>query len=341
METMIGLICLILAANLHSGDAVDKLKLSSGHDIPVIGLGTFRLNQVEESITNALEIGYRHIDTAFFYKNEAAIGAALKKWFQKGGKRDDIFITSKLPPHANRADSVEKYLKKSLDDLDLEFVDMYLIHAPFGIKEGDNFSPAIGMNGSQIFEIADHVALWQKMEEQVTAGRAKSIGLSNFNQTQILNVYNNAKIKPSNLQVESHAYFKQTELREFCKKHSIVMTAYAPLGSPNTANELHKGTSKELPSLIGLPEIKEIAHKYNKTAAQVLLRHVVQAGIVAIPKSSNKDRQRENFDIFDFTLSEEDIEKINKLEKGEKGRFFDFLGINKELLKHPQYPISS
>lgn len=319
----------------HYGNAVEKFKLSSGYDIPAVGLGTFRLTEVEESITNALEIGYRHIDTAFYYRNEAAIGSALQKWFQKGGKREDLFITSKLPFHANRPESVEKYLKKSLTDLKLEYVDMYLIHAPWGIKEGDGFDKKEG-SGPAVFEVVDHVALWRKMEEQVTAGRVKSIGLSNFNQTQILNVYEKAKIKPSNLQVESHAYFRQTELREFCKKYNIVMTAYAPLGSPSSAQKLQKGTS-----LLESSEIKEIAVKYNKTTAQILLRHVIQTGLVAIPKSSNKIRQKENFDIFSFSLSEVDVEVINKLDKGERGRIYNHLGLDKDLYKHPQYPISN
>ncbi|CAH0393578.1 unnamed protein product [Bemisia tabaci] len=338
MKVAPSIVCFLLVASLQHGSAVDKLKLSSGHEIPAVGLGTssIKLTEMDEAIANALETGYRHFDTAFRYKNEAAIGAALKKWFQKGGKREDLFITSKLPQYGNQPDRVERYLKKSLSDLDLDYVDMYLIHAPFGTKERADFIEA--EDDGNIFESVDHVALWKKMEEQVTAGRAKSIGLSNFNQSQILNIYNNAEIKPSNLQVESHGYFQQNELRDFCKKYNIVMTAYSPLGSPSARNKIHKGTSKDLKSLTDLPEIKDLAQKYNKTAGQILLRHSVQAGLVVIPKSSNKDRQRENIEVFDFSLSEEDFEKIKGLDKGETGRVFDFLITYKGVDKNPQYP---
>nr|XP_018899650.1 PREDICTED: alcohol dehydrogenase [NADP(+)] B-like isoform X1 [Bemisia tabaci] len=336
------IICVSLAANFQYGNAVEKFKLSSGHEIPAVGLGTswIKLTEMDEAIANALEMGYRHIDTAFQYLNEAAIGAALKKWFQKGGKREDLFITSKLPTHGNRAESVEKYLKQSLKDLDLDYVDMYLIHKPFGFKEGENMTE-VKENGKVIFENVDHLAVWKKMEEQVTAGRVKSIGLSNFNQTQILNIYINAEIKPSNLQVEWHAFLQQRELLEFCKKYNIVMTAYSPLGSPVWRGKFHNGTDKSLPRLTDLPEIKEIAKKYNKTAAQILLRHTVQAGLAVIPKSSNKDRQRENIEIFDFSLSGEDVEKINGLNKGEMGRVFDFVYYYEGIDKNPQYPFAT
>ncbi|CAH0393579.1 unnamed protein product [Bemisia tabaci] len=337
MRVLLSLAYLFLLATC--GRTHEKFKLSSGYEIPAIGLGTGTItpNEADEAIANALEIGYRHIDTAFNYRNEAAIGSALKKWFQKGGKRGDLFITTKLPHHANRAESVEKYLTHSLKDLGLEYVDMYLIHMPYGTKEGNNLTEATD-NGNVIFESVDHLALWAKMEEQVIAGRAKSIGLSNFNQSQILNIYNNAKIKPSNLEVEAHAYFQQMELREFCREYNIVITAYSPLGSPNDRKRIHKGTEKDVPSLLELREVKEIAEKYNKTAAQILLRRSVQSGLAVIPKSSNKDHQRENFDIFDFNLSEDDVAKMRNLDKGEIGRLFDFLGFFKDLNKNPQYP---
>ncbi|XP_001602440.2 aldo-keto reductase family 1 member A1-B [Nasonia vitripennis] len=341
MRAFLGIVCLVvLAVVLPGAQAVEKLKLSSGHEIPAVGLGTstIKLDEMDNAISSALENGYRHIDTAFSYDNEAAIGKILKKWFDKGGKREDIFITSKLPSQGNRPQSVETYLKRSLKDLGLDYVDMYLIHTPFAVKEGENLSSKQDKDGNDLFDDVDHKALWKAMERQVKEGRAKSIGLSNFNQSQVLNIYNNAEIKPSNLQVETHAYLQQKQLRKFCKEHNIVMTAYAPLGSHNARLNLHRGTPKELPALVELPLIKSLAAKYNKSPGQILLRHTIQEGLVAIPKSSNAQRQKSNIDIFDFKLTDEEMKKIDALDKGEKGRVFDFLAFYKDLDKNPEYP---
>lgn len=331
---------LLIAVGFPEGNAkLATLELSSGHNIPIVGLGTstIKLEDMEKAILSALESGYRHIDTAYAYDNEESIGQILKKWFQQGGKREDLFITSKLPSHGNRPQSVEKYLTKSLNDLGLSYVDMYLIHTPFGVKEGENMFPKTE-NGNEIFENVDHVALWKEMEKQVKKGRAKSIGLSNFNQSQVLNVYNNAEIKPSNLQVECHAYLQQPELKDFCRDHKIVVTAYAPLGSQVARKSLHSGTDKELLPPIELSSVKALSHKYKKSPGQILLRYNVQRGYVVIPKSSNPKRIKENIDIFDFELTDEDMKTLNKLDKGEKGRVFDFLAFYTDLDKNPQYP---
>lgn len=341
MNPSFGLVCLLLIVAFPKGNAVEKYQLSSGQYIPVVGLGTstIRLDDVISAIRSALSNGYRHIDTAFAYGNEAEIGKALRTYINDGGSRKDLFITSKLPAHGNRPESVEKYLKRSLKDLELDYVDMYLIHLPFGMQEADNLV-AKEVNGKEVYEYVDHVALWKAMEAQVKAGRAKSIGLSNFNQSQILNIYNNAEIKPSNLQVESHAYLQQRDLRKFCKDHNIVMTAYAPLGSQSSRNYLYKGSDKDLPDLLEVALIKELAQKYKKRPAQILLRHSVQNGLVVIPKSSNVERQKENINLFDFELSDEDMKKIDALDQGEKGRVFDFLAFHANLDKNPQYPFS-
>ncbi|XP_014219296.1 alcohol dehydrogenase [NADP(+)] B-like [Copidosoma floridanum] len=340
MKSALGICCFVLLATGFSrGNAVEKYRLSSGREIPAVGLGTssIKIEEMEKAILGALENGYRHIDTAFVYDNEAAIGKALKKWFDKGNKRENLFITSKLPTHGNRPQSVEKYLKLSLKDLGLDYVDMYLVHTPFGVEEGPNNAP-LDKNGLALFEHVDHKALWKAMEAQVKAGRAKSIGLSNFNQSQVLDVYNSAEIKPSNLQVELHGYLQQKGLQKFCKDHNMVMTAYAPLGSAPARSGIHHGTEKDLPPLVEQQVVKELANKYKKSPAQILLRHSVQSGLVVIPKSSNPERQKANLQIFDFKLTEEEMKKIDALDKGEKGRVFDFLAFYKDLGKNPQYP---
>ncbi|XP_047353145.1 aldo-keto reductase family 1 member A1-like [Vespa velutina] len=324
-----------------------SVKLSSGHDMPTVGLGTWQAQpeEMEAVVATALECGYRHIDTAFNYNNEEAIGKSLKNWFDKGGKREELFVTSKLPPYGNRPSDVEKFLKLSLERLGLDYLDMYLIHMPFAfVLDKNEYAPAALDDGSYILDLdTDPVSVWKEMEKQVAKGRVKSIGLSNFNEAQILEVYKNAKIKPANLQVELHAYLQQKPIREFCQKHNIVVTAYSSLASPGAKvviQRIYNYSSEKFPDLLGHPIILEMANKYKKTTAQVLLRHLVQQGIIVIPKSSSQDRIKSNINIFDFVLSEEDMNTLNALDKGTDGRIFNFLFF-KGVEKHPLYPFKN
>ncbi|XP_025833486.1 alcohol dehydrogenase [NADP(+)] [Agrilus planipennis] len=163
------------------------------------------------------------------------------------------------------------------------------------------------------------------MEAQVDAGLAKAIGLSNFNIKQIQRILDNARIPPCNLQVELHAFFQQNELYNFCKKNNIVMTAYSPLGSPGIGKFMSQfGQQVEAPNILGDPVVKRIAKKHNKKESQVLLRHIIQKGIAAIPKSTNPERLKQNIDIFDFELDNEDMKALNALDKGPAARIVDF-----------------
>lgn len=324
-----------------------SVKLSSGHDMPTIGLGTWQAKpeEIEAAVGTALDNGYRHIDTAFNYNNEEAIGKSLKNWFNKGGKREELFITSKLPNFGNRPSDVEKFLTMSLERLGLDYLDMYLIHMPFAfVLDKNTYTPATQEDGSFILDFdTNPVSVWKEMEQQVAKGRTKSIGLSNFNEAQILEVYKNAQIKPSNLQVELHAYLQQKPLREFCQRHNIFVTAYSPLASPGAKSHFqtkYNYNSENFPDLLGHPCVVEMANKYKKTPAQVLLRHLIQEGIIVIPKSSSPDRIKSNIDIFDFNLSEEDIKTLNALDKGTDGRIFNFLFF-KGVEKHPHYPFKN
>lgn len=221
--------------------------LPSGFKIPSVGLGTWRApnEEIEKALNSALEIGYRHIDTAPVYMNEKAIGNVLKQWLSTGRlKRDELFVCTKLPPFGNRASTVEKYLRNSLDDLQLDYVDLYLIHTPFTVPETDGPFQADD-DGNCVLDIAPkHVDTWRKMEEMVDLGLAKSIGLSNFNQSQIQRLLDNCRIQPANLQVEVHAYFQQYDLVEFCHRNNIVVTAYSPLGSKGI-EALYQGTENQ------------------------------------------------------------------------------------------------
>ncbi|XP_014218197.1 alcohol dehydrogenase [NADP(+)]-like [Copidosoma floridanum] len=338
-------LCVVLATLVISKSTPQKtIKLSSGHEIPVVGLGTWQMpsEAIDVAVTSALESGYRHIDTAFTYGNEEAIGKALKKWFDKGNKRQDLFITTKLPPIGMRGSLVEAYLKLSLEKLNLEYVDLYLIHKPFAfVKDKYKHQPALNEDGSVVLDLdTDHLDIWKAMEKQVKAGRCRSIGLSNFNRTQLLNVYDHAEIKPSNLQIELQAYNQQREMREVCSLRNIAITAFSTLGSPGSSSDKRTRIYKSLPKLLDNPKVKRIADAHNKTTAQVLLRHATQAGIIVLPKSTHPDRIRQNIGIFDFELTDDEVKLMNGLDKGEQGRIFHFF-IDKGVEKHPQYPFAT
>ncbi|KAF5288490.1 hypothetical protein FQA39_LY15419 [Lamprigera yunnana] len=311
--------------------------------MPIVGLGTWRAQpeEVQNAVLIALEFGYRHIDTAFNYNNEEAIGNALKIWFKLGkGKREDLFITTKLPSVGNRANDVEKFLKMSLQRLDLDYVDLYLIHTPFAFKCDSNFTPQIQDDNNFALDVNDNVLTWKAMEAQVRKGLCKAIGLSNFNAEQVQNIYNKSEVKPAVLQIEMHAYLQQKELINLCKRLQITVTAYSPLGSPGADTHFSSKYNYnvcDFPDILGNPIVKELAQKYKKSPGQVLLRHLIEQHIIVIPKSGNPNRIKENIDLFDFELSPEDVNKLNNLDKGEEGRIFNFLFF-RGVEKHPEYP---
>ncbi|KAK4885011.1 hypothetical protein RN001_001282 [Aquatica leii] len=312
-------------------------------EMPIVGLGTWRAepDEIKNAVLAALDCGYRHIDTAFSYNNEEAIGNALKEWFTSGkGKRTDVFVTTKLPCVGNRAEDVEKFLKLSLERLQLEYLDLYLIHAPFAFKCESNFIPQLEGDGSFVLDMNDNVLTWKAMEEQVKKGLCRSIGLSNFNAKQLQNIYKASEIKPAVLQIELHAYLQQRELVKLCQQLSIAVTAYSPLGSPgaNTHfNTKYNYSLSNFPDILGNFEVNEIAQKHNKTPGQILLKHLIQQDVAVIPKSSNPNRIKQNINIFDFELSAEELKILDSLDKGENGRIFNFLFF-KGVEKHPEYP---
>ncbi|CAH1637649.1 unnamed protein product [Spodoptera littoralis] len=325
------------------------VKLSQTNDVmPTLGLGTWQAEPsiVKSTVYAALELGYRHIDTAFNYNNEEAIGSAITKWIDDGrGTRTELFITTKLPHIANRASDVEKFVNLQLQRLQLSYVDLYLIHVPFGFNcDPETLTPKVNQEGNYELDMAtDHIATWKKLEECQKSGLIRNIGLSNFNEEQIEKIMKHATFKPQVLQVELHAYFQQNELRKFCEKHNIILTAYAPLGSPGAKNHFvtkYKYSPNTFPDLLSLPEVDTMAKKYEKTPAQILLHFLVKQKIVVIPKSTNLDRLEENKNIYDFELSEEEMNTLIRLDKGEKGRIFNFL-FWKGVEYHPEYPFAN
>jgi diketogulonate reductase-like aldo/keto reductase len=229
---------------------------------------------------------------------------------------------------------VEKYLKQSLKDLQLDYIDLYLIHTPFGVIATEDET---NLGAMKIDNSTDHVATWKVLEEQVACGRTKAIGLSNFNVQQIQRVLDNCTIKPDNLQVEHHLYLQQPELVEYCKENGIVVTAYSCLGSKGGREVLGMNWTKDLPEIMENEVVQSITKKHGKTPAQILLRFIIQNDIAVIPKSTNPQRLATNIQIFDFELDDEDMEALKGQDAGEGGRivrFFFFVGV----LDHPEYP---
>lgn len=298
-----------------------KLILNTGATMPIIGLGTWKSepNKVKDAVEYALsECGYRHIDCAAIYCNEKEIGEAFKKVFEINIiKREDIFITSKLWNTDHNKDNVEKACKKTLSDLDLKYLDLYLMHWGVAIPPNEKLldnpqgrlAPQLDKNGVLITEKISIRETWEAMEELIEVGLVKAIGVANFTAPMLIDLLSYAKIKPAVNQIEMHAYLQQPELLEFCKYNDIVVTAYSPLGSPGNSKD------KGFPILLEDKIINEIANTYNKTSAQILIRWAIQREIVVIPKSVTPERIKENIDVFDFELSETDIKKIEEINK--------------------------
>lgn len=285
--------------------------------MPMIGLGTYlsQPKEVEEAVKYAIEIGYRHIDTAAFYENEKEIGAAIRAKINDGTvTREDLFVTTKLWNNSHKEERVVPCCKQSLEKLGLDYVDLYLIHWPFAFADGDELMPK-DKDGNIRFSDVDYLETWRGMEECVRQGLAKSIGVSNFNSEQITRVVGAAKIIPVNNQVEVCINLPQKKLIEFCKKHNITVTGYSPLGRP--------GNTSGIANHLDDPVVQKIAKKYKKTAAQVACRYVLQNGAVPIPKSVTKSRIKENFEIFDFSLTPEEMQAIDKLGTGQRVALFE------------------
>ena len=321
--------------------------LSNGMKMPLLGLGCWQADDgrdVSVAVEAALLAGYRHIDTAYFYGNEADVGRGIKAAIATGKvKRSDIFVVTKLPLIGMQPERVEKYLRKSLKLLALDYIDLYLVHHPVGfveVSENDNIpleNPGTKDERVKIDFSTDLIAIWKKMEKMVELGLTKTIGISNFNPRQMRKMMAIAKIPPTVNQVECHVYFQQKELREACKTHNIAVTAYGPLGSPGLKLFYEKqGKTIELPDLLSNPVVRLVAEKHRRSAAQVLLRFLTQEGIIVIPKSTNAKRIKENGDIFSFQLDEVDVAALRSLDQGVAGTIFKFDEIYPGYEEHPE-----
>ncbi|XP_070557272.1 aldo-keto reductase family 1 member B1-like [Ptychodera flava] len=309
------------------------LVLSNGMKMPQMGLGTWMIKPHEAvaAVKAAIDAGYRHIDTAYVYDNEEQIGQAIKEVIAEGKvKREELFIVTKLAIQYLSPERVREGFYKSLKMLQLDYVDLYLIHSPTAVQYIEDHPLPTNEKGELLIDVdVDYVDTWKEMEKLVDEGLTRSIGVSNFNEKQIERVLHVAKHKPVNNQIELNPYFIRQQLVSFCQSKGIVVTSYSSLGAPDKASEGG-------PDILSDPVVKAMGEKYNRSPAQILLRYPVNRGCAVIPKSLNPEHMKENMKIFEFELSAEDVKSL------------DDLNINLSQLKkfwitfndHPHYPFA-
>ena len=274
---------------------MQTVKLNNGVEIPILGFGVFQItdqSECERSVVEAIQTGYNHIDTAASYQNEEAVGRGIK---QSGVARDKLFITTKLWIQSNGYEGTRKAFENSLKRLQLDTIDLYLIHQPFGDVYGE----------------------WRAMEELYQQGKVRAIGVSNFQPDRIMDLMIHNKITPAVNQIEVNPFQQQIDTQKFLQDNSVQVEAWAPFAEEKNA-------------IFQNAVLLSIAAKHNKSVAQVILRWLIQRGIITLAKSTRKERMMENINVFDFEISTEDMAAIPTVDK-KTSSFFDHR--NPEMVK--------
>ncbi|SNS61783.1 2,5-diketo-D-gluconate reductase A [Geodermatophilus pulveris] len=264
--------------------SVPTIRLNNGVEIPQLGFGVYQVppEDTAEAVSTALEIGYRHIDTAEMYGNEKGVGEAVAR---SGLDRGEVFVTSKLNNGFHGRDDALRAFDQSLADLGFEYLDLFLVHWPL---------PGIDV---------DYVETWKAMEEIYASGRAKAVGVSNFQAHHLRRLFGETDVRPAVNQIEVHPYLANDELRAFDADHEIVTEAWSPIAQGKVLDD---------------PVVQRVAERYGRTPAQVVLRWHVQRGDVVFPKSVNRERMQQNFELFDFDLDGGAMGDLSVLDRGER-----------------------
>jgi D-xylose reductase len=303
-----------------------EVKVESSKPMPSIGLGFWKVDRphAAELTVEAAKIGYRHFDCASDYGNEQEVGNGIAQVVKSGiCPRSDLWITSKLWNTHHRPEHVRKAAEKSIRDLKVDYLDLYLIHFPIALQyvpietryPAGWFADPEAAFPRMIPDSVPISSTWHAMEELVDAGLVCAIGISNFGVSLIRDLLSQCRIRPQVLQVESHPYLVQPKLLRFCQQERIAMTAFSPLGAPSY---VPLGMATELDSVLKTEVVKQIAENHSRTAAQVVLRWGIQRGTAIIPKSSRSERLRENFALQDFSLTPDEMKAIESLDRNQR-----------------------
>jgi len=310
-------------ATTSSPASSKTFKLNNGVIIPGVGFGTFASEGTKgdtyRAVSHALKVGYRHLDCAWYYQNEDEVGEAVRDFLAQNPsvKRSDLFITTKVWSHLHEPDEVKWSLENSLEKLQVDYVDLFLLHWPIAVEKDQKNMPKLGADGKYIIKkglTENPEPTWRAMEELYAAGKARAIGVSNWTIPGLKKLLQIAKVKPAVNQIEIHPFLPNTELVEFCLSHGILPEAYSPLGSqdqaPNTGEKVRTN-----------PALNEVAERSGNTLAQVLLAWGLRRGYAVLPKSSTPSRINSNLQV--PTLSDADFEAVNKVAEGRHTRFVD------------------